>query len=295
LAHRFYQSETGGASFAKALASSRSLNLGLLHAAGEAMQELSVATTTEIALDHGAGFGHDLYTRLARSEFEVTLEEGLLKIGELCLRAMREAHLQPHQIDAVVLAGGASQIPAVRRVVALTLARQPEELICYEPQGLAALGAAVQAAALSGYSSFEHLRVRDITPYPLGIAAYFATGDGLTEENGEEELLSVIVDRQAGLPIRRQTTYYTRRPNQTQMELHLLQYRGERQPTSRGYLPKVYPHECETLGKWLLTGILPRQKSEVLVTFEIDENGILHLTAEEKGTSNRLNQQITRW
>ena len=293
LARRFYETETGG--FAEALASSRSLNLGLLHTAAEAMQDLSVATTTEVALDHGAGFGRDLYTRMARSEFETTLEADLLRIGELCHRAMSEAHLQPHEIDAVVLAGGASQIPAVRRVIAMALARQPEELICYEPQGLAALGAAVQAAALTGHSGFEHLCVRDVTPYPLGIAAYFATGAGPAEENGDEELLSVIIERQASLPVRRQETYYTRRPNQTQMELHLLQYRGTRQPTSHDYLTKVYPNECETLGKWMLNDIRPRSRSEVLVTFEIDENGILHLTAEEKGTHNRLSQQITRW
>jgi molecular chaperone DnaK (HSP70) len=295
LAGRFYEAEGGGKSFAEALVASRSLSLGLLHTAEEAMTELSRTEAVELAIDHGAGFGRDLYTRLTRREFEKALEDYLLKICELCHRALSEAHLQAHELDAIVMVGGASQIPAVRKVVAAALGRHEAELICYEPQGLAALGAAVQAAALQGFAGFAGLQVRDVTPYPLGIAAYINTGQSLADERGEEELLSVIIDRQSRLPVRQQRSYYTRYPNQTEMELRVLQYRGDKQARSHHYYPKVYPQDCETLGKWTLTNIKPRLKSEVLVTFEIDENGIFSLTAQEKGTRNCLTQQIERW
>ncbi len=294
LAGRFYE-DGGGPAFAEALVSSRSISLGLLHAAEETMQQLSGQDLARVALDHGAGFGHDLYTELTRREFETALEDYLLRICELCHQALGDARLQSHDIDAVVLVGGVSQIPAVQRVVAAALGRHVDELICHEPQGLAAMGAAVQAAALVGHAGFEHLRVRDVTPFPLGIAAFVHTGDGPPEENGDEQLLSVIIDRQAALPLRCQGRYYTRFPNQTSLELHVLQYRGEKRVTSNNLTPKVYPDECETLGKWVLNNIRARPKSEVLVTFEIDENGIFNLIAEEKGTRNRLSQQLTRW
>jgi molecular chaperone DnaK len=267
---------------------SRAGSLALLRAADEAVAALTTADATDILLDHGAGFGRDLWEQVQRAEFEAWIAPDLVRLAGLCGRALRLAGLQAGAVDAVALAGGCARIPAVQRTIAAAFGRPAAELIVREPTALAAYGAALQAGIALGRVGES---VRDVTPYPLGIAAFNAPyPDGI-------KILSTVVERGTPIPTAApggrgacRRTFYTRVPDQTEMSLQVLQYRGPRHDAGH-----IVPEECEALGEWTLAGIRPRQAAPVDVTFHIDANGILHLMAQEQGTRNILRQAITRW
>jgi molecular chaperone DnaK len=266
---------------------SRAGELALLRAADEAMTALSTATQADLLLDHGAGFGRDLWARVARAEFEAWIAPDLVRLASLCGQALRRAGLAASALDAVALAGGCAHIPAIQRAIAAAFGRAPADLIIREPAALAAYGAALQAGIALGQVAE---RVQDVTPYPLGIAAFNAPYPGGVE------LFSEVVARGTSIPTPGPTargacrrTFYTRVPGQDAMTLQVLQYRGADEPTA------VPPAACETLGEWTLTGIAPQGHVPVDVTFHIDAHGILHLTAQEQGTRNILRQAIARW
>lgn len=265
---------------------SRVAALGLFHAAEEALERLALLPSTPVALDHGAGFGRDLFTVVRREQAEAWLGPDLERIGALCRRALEAAGLRAAQVGAVLLVGGGSGLPGVRAAVAAAFERLPGDLERREPLALAAYGAALAGSAPDGL-------VWDVTPFPLGINCYY----------GEEELFSPIIAANTpiptpgmGRPGAHSDAYQTRFPDQTTVRLDILQYRGPKRPATRGP-NKVYPHECEKLGSWSFAGLRPPPGgyAPFTVTFAIDADGILHLLAEETATGHRLTAQVQRW
>jgi molecular chaperone DnaK len=278
---------------------SRAGELALLRAADEAMTALSTTDHADVLLDHCAGFGHDLWERVSRAEFEHWIAPDLVRLASLCGRALRLAGLPATAVDVVALSGGCAPVPAVQRTIAAAFGRGAGDLLIREPMALAAYGAAIQAGIALGR---VRETVQDVTPYPLGISAFNAPfPDGV-------EVFSTVVRRGTPIPTvgpgsrtacRR--TFYTRLPNQEAMTLRVLQYRGPHimpgygSGARFGDDPDILPEECEVLGEWTLDGIRPGPRAAVSVTFHVDANGILHLTAQEEGTRNVLRQEIARW
>ncbi|NTU83469.1 MAG: Hsp70 family protein [Chloroflexales bacterium] len=264
---------------------SKVATLGLLHAAEAALEDLALLPAATVALDHGAGFGRDLYTVVRREQTEAWLAPGLERIAALCRRALELSGRPADAISEVLLIGGASGLPGVRLAVARALGRLPGDLRRPAPQALAAYGAAL-AGTVAGAA------LRDVTTYPLGINCYF----------GDSELLSPIIPAgtpiptpPAGAPGARTEHYTTRHPDQTSVRLDVLQYRGPKTPATAGP-GRVRPHECEVLGSWEFSGLRPPagRHAPFTVTFQVDEDGILHLAAEEQGTGHRLEGAVRR-
>lgn len=264
-------------------AGSRVAALGLLHAVEGALEELALRPAAAVALDHGAGFGRDLFTVVRREQVEDWLAPDLARIAGVCAEALARAGRPPATVDEVLLTGGGSGVPGVRAAVARAFGRLPGDLRRPAPHALAALGAALTGGGAA---------LRDVTPYPLGIGCYF----------GDVELLSAIVV--AGTPIPTPppgapgalTQHYTTRfPDQTSVRLDVLQYRGPKR-VAGGRGDRVLPAECECLGSWMFDGLRPPPGREApfAVTFHVDEDGILHLAAEEDGTGHRLAGAVRR-
>lgn len=268
--------------------------VALLRACEEVMEQLSTAQQADLCLDHGAGFGHDLWAVITRADLTQAVAPFMRRLQSLCGAALQQANLKSRQIGAVVLVGGVGQMPAVRHTVAAAFGQPLATLICRQQEAAVALGAAVQAGILSGRL---HLSVRDVTPYPLGTACiYYAHTDK------QQELFSTIIPRQQPIPTAAHSTggaytqrYYTLYPNQTTMRLDVLQYRGRKATSPTDDPPRVQPEECEKLADFNFTNLTPGQSAMVDVTFSIDASGILHVRACEVGTSNVLTTIVERW
>ncbi len=257
---------------------SRVMQLGIYHAAEEALPRLAKYTQTLVVIEHGAGFGRDLQALVQRADFETWIAPQLTRIAELCQQACRDSQLSGKDIDAVLLVGGASQIPAVQRAIAQAFGRAVDELICHEPLALAAYGAALWGARPGA-------TVRDVTPYPLGIDCY---------DSNDNYFLSEIIAANAPIPTPADGYtghYQTRRVDQTEVDLKILQYRGDK----RGV--RIHPDECELLGEWTFSGLTPEKGKHApfTVTFMIDESGILHITAHERDKPNILTAQVNKF
>jgi len=178
--------------------------------------------------------------------------------------ALRDAKLNPNQIDEVVLVGGSTRIPAVKKLVAKLLGREPNETV--NPDEVVAVGAAIQAGVLSG--EVKNILLLDVTPLSLGVE----TLGGVTTK---------IIPRNTTVPTKKSEIFSTAADNQANVEIHVLQ--GERE----------FAKDNKSLGTFRLDGILsaPRGVPQIEVTFDIDANGILSVTAKDKGTSKQ--QSIT--
>lgn len=279
---------------AQAGSRSRLQAVALVNACTEAMEQLSEREQVDLLLDHGAGFGNDLWAVISRRELEGALSPHLLRLAALCDEALQGSGIRLNQIQAVALVGGASQIPAVQATIAAAFGKMAGELVCRSESGAVARGAAIQAGILSGAVKMS---VRDVAPHPLGINCLYFHG---TPQ--EAHRFSPIIDKNAPIPTPAvgergsyTRTYHTVYPNQTEMSLVVLQYRGRKRVSSRNYQHNVTPEECERLGEWILRGIQPRRESKVDVTFSVDASGILHLHAQEQGSDNVLTASIERW
>lgn len=254
--------------------------LGLRHAAEEAMHELSTAPRALVVLDHGGGFGRDLMTTVLRGSFEEWIAPELARIGALARDALDAAGTAARDLAAVLITGGAAQIPAVRRTLAAAFARRPAQLLSPDPLGLVACGAAVQGGLLTGALAGQ---VWDVTPYPLGIAAF-------DEDN--DYVLSTIIPANIRTPTAPMTQpYHTHERDQRTVELQVLQCR--RPVNGR----KILPADCEELGRWTFRGLAPERGGYAYfdVAFAIDADGILTLAAREHGRAHRLDAQVARW
>jgi molecular chaperone DnaK len=241
----------------------------LKEAAEKAKMELSSTMETDINLPFitadASGPKH-LNVRLTRSKFEQMIGPLVDRTLEPCRRALKDAGLEAKDVDEVVLVGGSTRIPMVNKLVADFFGKEPHKGV--NPDEVVAIGAAVQAGVLAG--DVKDMLLLDVTPLSLGVE----TLGGVTD---------VVIPRNTTIPTRKSKVYSTADDNQNQVEIHVLQ--GER--TMAG--------DNRTLGRFHLVGIppAPRGVPQIEVTFDIDANGILHVSAKDRGTGKEQNIKIT--
>ena len=239
----------------------------LKEAAEKAKMELSSTTQANINLPFitadASGPKHLDYT-LTRAEFERITKDLLDRVKKPVEQALKDAGLKTGDIDEVILVGGSTRMPAVQDLVKKLTGKEPNMSV--NPDEVVAMGAAVQGGVLAG--DVEGILLLDVTPLSLGVETM---GGVMTK----------MIDRNTTIPTRKTEIYSTAADNQTSVEVHVLQ--GERQMA----------HDNKTLGKFQLTGIPAARRGvpQIEVTFDIDANGIVNVSAKDLGTGKQ--QQIT--
>ena len=232
----------------------------LKEAAEKAKIELSSSTSTEINLPYimpVAGVPKHLVKMLTRAKFE-SLAHGLIQAClEPCKKAMSDAGLSNADIDEVILVGGSSRIPAVQELVQNFFGKTPSKGV--NPDEVVAVGAAVQGAVLT--DEIKGVVLLDVTPLSMGIETL---GGVMTK----------LIDANTTIPARKSETFSTAADNQTEVTIHVLQ--GERPMAAQN----------KSIGQFNLTGIAPARRGvpQIEVTFDIDANGILKVSAKDKAT-----------
>lgn len=241
----------------------------LREASEKAKMELSSAQETDINLPFitaDANGPKHLTLNLTRSKFEQLVDEILIRTLDPCKKALKDAGLKPSQIDEVVLVGGSTRIPKIQELVKDFFGKDPHRGV--NPDEVVAIGAAVQAGVLGG--DVKDVLLLDVTPLSLGIETLGGVATNL-------------ITRNTTIPTRKSETFSTAADNQTSVEIHVLQ--GERPMAG----------DNKSLGKFHLVGIpaAPRGIPQVEVTFDIDANGILSVSAKDKGTGKEQKITIT--
>ena len=232
----------------------------LKEAAERAKIELSTTMETEINLPFvtadASGPKH-LNLRLSRSKLEQLTDDLLQRSMGPVRQCLKDAGLEPRQIDEVVLVGGSTRIPRVQQIVKDFFGKDPHKGV--NPDEVVAVGAAIQAGVLSG--EVKDLLLLDVTPLSLGIETLGG-------------VMTTLIERNTTIPSRKSETFSTASDSQTQVEIHVLQ--GER----------PMANDNRTLGKFHLMGIppAPRGVPQIEVTFDIDANGIVNVSAKDRAT-----------
>ncbi len=241
----------------------------LKEAAEKAKMELSSVMETDISLPFitadQSGPKH-LQMKLKRSEFEKRAEDLLQKTVGPTKQALADAGLDPSKIDEVVLVGGSTRIPRVQQIVKGLFGKDPHKGV--NPDEVVAVGAGIQAGVLAG--EVKDLLLLDVTPLSLGIETLGG-------------VLTTLIPRNTTIPTRKSETFSTAADSQTSVEVHVLQ--GERS----------LARDNRTLGRFQLVGIppAPRGVPQIEVTFDIDANGIVNVSAKDMGTGKEQKITIT--
>ncbi len=242
----------------------------LKEAAEQAKKELSFKLETEINLpfitiDPSSNQPLHLQKKLTRARLEEMIKDLIDRTMDIVKKALEDAKLKPEDIDDIVLVGGSTRIPLVQQRIKEFFGKEPHKGV--NPDEVVAVGAAIQAGVLSG--EVKEILLVDVTPLSLGVETYGG-------------VMTVLIPRNTPIPYRKCEVFTTASDYQTEVEIHVLQ--GER-PLAK---------DNKSLGKFYLTGIppAPRGVPKIEVCFDIDADGILHVTAKDLGTGKEQSIRI---
>ena len=242
----------------------------LKEAAEKAKIELSSSTSTEINLPYITavdGMPKHLVKTLTRAQFEQLAHDLIQACLVPCQNAVRDAKLSTSDIDEVILVGGSSRIPAVQTLVKNYFGKEPSKGV--NPDEVVAVGAAIQGAILNKEEGVGDIVLLDVTPLTLGIETM---GGVMTK----------LIDANTTIPCKKSEVFSTAADNQTEVTIHVLQ--GERPMAAQN----------KSIGQFNLTGIAPARRGvpQIEVTFDIDANGILNVSAKDKATGKEQSIRI---
>ncbi len=241
----------------------------LKEAAEKAKMELSTAMETDVNLPFitaDAGGPKHMNIKLTRAKLEALVEDLIDKVEGPCRTALKDANLTPAQIDEVILVGGMTRMPKVQQKVKEIFGKEPHKGV--NPDEVVAVGAAIQGGVLAG--DVKDVLLLDVTPLSLGIETL---GGVLTK----------LIEKNTTIPTKKSQIFSTAADNQPAVSIHVLQ--GERSMAA----------DNRTLGRFELVGIppAPRGMPQIEVTFDIDANGIVHVSAKDLGTGKEQSIKIT--
>ena len=240
----------------------------LKDAAEKAKIELSASQETEINLPYitaADGVPKHLVMKLSRAKFEALTDDLVQRSMKPCAKALKDAGLSKSEIDEVILVGGSTRIPKIQEEVEKFFGKKPNKGV--NPDEVVAIGAAIQGGVLTG--DVKDVLLLDVTPLSLGIETMGGVYD-------------VVIEANTTIPSKKSKTYSTAADNQPSVEIHILQ--GER-PMAR---------DNRSVGKFVLDGIppAPRGTPQIEVSFDMDANGILQVSAKDKATGKEQNIRI---